>query len=218
MKSLVLLNFKNYPEALGNKALKLAKKVAKVKKADYQIALAPSMLTIKEIARKVSLPIFAQHTDHVTSGAHTGRICAEELRLIGVKGTLLNHSERKIPFNHLKEIVKLCKEKKLQVIICASNLTEIRKVIDFDPDYLAYEPKELIGGDLSITTAKPELLLEAIEMVKETNPRTKFLCGAGIRSKEDIGNALLLGANGVLISHAVVRSKNPKQFLESILL
>ena len=52
MKPLILINFKTYKESYGNKALELAKKIAKVKKNKYQIAVAPSLLTIKEIAKK----------------------------------------------------------------------------------------------------------------------------------------------------------------------
>ncbi|MBT4805267.1 triose-phosphate isomerase [Candidatus Woesearchaeota archaeon] len=218
MKPLILINFKTYKESYGNKALELAKKIAKVKKNKYQIAVAPSLLTIKEIAQKTNLTVFSQHTDLADLGAHTGRIPADELKAIGVKSTILNHSERKIPLKFLKEIVELCKNKKIVTVVCASTISEIKKIAVFHPNYIAYEPKEFIGGNISVTEAKPEIIVRAVEAVKYISPKTKVLCGAGIHSKEDLGHALLLGTEGVLIGHAVSKAKDPKKFLEEMLI
>jgi triosephosphate isomerase (TIM) len=218
MSHLVLINFKTYKETIADKALEVARKIAKVKNNKYTVGIAPSLLTIKEIAQKTDLSVFSQHTDHVELGSNTGRIPADELKKIGVKGTILNHSERKIPSKYLKNIIEKCRAKRLKTIVCASGISEMKKVLQFNPDYLAYEPKEFIGGNISVTEAKPDVILRAAEVIKEINPRTKLLCGAGIHSKEDLGHALLLGADGVLIGHAVSKAKDPKKFLEEMLL
>ena len=217
-KPLILINFKTYKESFGNKALDLARKISKVKKNKYQVAIAPSLLTIKEVAQKTKLTVFSQHTDDDELGAHTGAILASELKAIGVKGTILNHSERKVALPELKKIVKVCKLKKLKTVICASTISEIKKVAQLHPNYIAYEPKEFIGGNISVTEAKPEIVVRAVEVVKYLSPKTKVLCGAGIHSKEDLGHALLLGTEGVLIGHAVPKSKDPKKFLEEMLI
>lgn len=218
MKPFILINFKTYREATGRKALRLARELANVKRNKYEIAIAPSMLTLKEIADKTNLTVFSQHTDHASLGSFTGRISAEELIDIGVKGTILNHSERKIPLNFLGEIIGTCKKNGLKTVACASTLSEIKKITEFSPDYIAYEPKELIGREISVTEAKPEIIVEAVELIKGLNSKTKLLCGAGINSKEDLGQALLLGAKGVLISHAVIKAKNPEAFLAGMLI
>ena len=218
MKALVLINFKTYQESYGKKALALARSIAKAKSNGYDVAVAPSLLTTKEIVDKTKLKVFSQHTDHVNLGAHTGRIPAKELKKIGVNGTILNHSERKIPLKFLAEIIQSCKDNKLKTVVCASSLSEIKKIANFNPDYIAYEPKELIGGNLSVTEANPDIIVKAVDLVAEINPRIKILCGAGIHSKEDLGHALLLGTSGVLIGHAVPKSKDPKKFLEGMLL
>ena len=218
MKALILLNFKLYEESIAGKALDLAKKIAKAEKNGYEIIVAPSLLMMKEIVDKTKLPVFSQHTDHVELGAHTGRISAQELKRIGARGTILNHSERKVPMKYLTEIVDKCRKAKLKIVICASSLYELKKVLSLEPNYVAYEPKGLIGGDVSVTKANPDLIVEAVEIVKELSPYTKLLVGAGVHTKADVGQALLLGASGVLIGHAVPKSKNPKKFLEGMLL
>ncbi len=217
MKPLVLLNFKTYQEAAGKNALLLAKQLQKVHSKEYEIVVAPSILMLKEIADKTSLTVYSQHTDHATLGAYTGRIPAEELKAIGVKGTLLNHSERKIPLQYLGGIVENCKKHQLKTVVCASSLAEVRKVAELKPDFLAYEPPELIGGEISVTDAKPDVILKALEIVDQASPKTRLLCGAGVHSQQDVGQALMLGAKGVLIGHAVPKAKNPAKFLREML-
>ena len=218
MKALILLNFKIYKEASGDKALLLAKKLEKVRTNGYVLAVAPSLMTMKEIVDKTKLNVFSQHADHASLGAHTGRISPKELKQIGVKGTILNHSERKIPLKFLKEIIEDCKNNKLKTVVCASSLSEVKKIAQFQPDYIAYEPKELIGGEISVTESKPDIIVDAVEIVKDISPKTKVLCGAGVHGKEDLGHALLLGTYGVLIGHSVPKAKDPKKFLEGMLL
>ena len=61
-------------------------------------------------------------------------------------------------------------------------------------------------------------LTKAVELVKKISPKTRLLCGAGIHSKEDVGQSLLLGTEGILIGHAIPKAKNPKEFLEKMLI
>ena len=186
MKPLILLNFKTYPEAAGKKALALARKLEKVRSTKYDLVLAPSLLTAKDVAEKTALAVFSQHADLAELGAYTGKIPVEELKMIGVKGTILNHSERKIPLPILRKIVLLCKKHKLATVVCASSLAEAKLVAALTPEYLAYEPPELIGGNISVTKAKPEIIVKAVRIVKKISPKTKVLCGAGVRSKDDV--------------------------------
>jgi len=217
MKPLILLNFKTYPETVGKKALVLAKKLEKVTTKKYEVVIAPSLPTLEEVAVRTSLTVYAQHTDLAGLGAFTGKISAQELQKIGVKGTLLNHSERKIPFPILRKIHSDCKKKKLITVICASSLSEAKKVAKLKPDYLAYEPPELIGGEVSVTNAKPKVIVKAVELIHKVSAKTKVLCGAGVHSREDIQKALELGTQGALIGHAVPKAKDPAMFLRKLL-
>ncbi len=217
MKPLILLNFKTYPEALGKKGIALARKISHVKTKKYQIALAPTFPLLQEVVRlvsvrPVSLPVFAQHCDPVTSGAHTGSISLEELKAIGVQGTLLNHSERKVPLPILKKTVELCRQFRITTVVCASTLAEVKKITLLQPDYIAYEPAELIGGNVSVTKAKPGVIVKAVRASS-----VSMLCGAGIQGEEDISKAIQLGTKGVLIGHAVMQAKDPIKFLKRLL-
>ena len=213
MKPLILINFKVYPESTGEQGLKLAQRINSVKLSSNEIAIAPSLLMAQAVADRVSLPVFAQYADAVEVGAHTGSITAVELKRCGIEGVMLNHAEKRIPFSVLKKTVALCKKQRLRVLICAGSLGEIAKFIVLKPEFIAYEPKELIGGNISVTQAKPGVMAKAVVLAKGC----RLLCGAGVHSAEDVRTALRLGATGVLLSHAVVKARNPKKFLKELL-
>lgn len=213
---LLLINFKTYQEATGKKGIELARKIFSVRKKGWTIAVAPSTLDVKEIC-KLHGSVFAQHVDPQEYGAHTGQIAPLQLKKLGAKGTILNHSERKLSWKVLKQTMEECKKVKLRVVVCASTLAEVKKVASLHPDYIAYEPKELIGGKISVMSAKPFIIEKAVGLVRKISPVTKVLCGAGVHSREDVQKALELGAEGVLVAHAVVKAKNIKRFVGGLL-
>lgn len=225
LKPLVIINFKLYPEAVGKKSSVLAaqfsnefSKEYSKRSLNYSIAISPPTTMLGKIRELTSLSLFAQHADAVPLGAYTGHLSPEELKLINIQGAILNHSEKKIlDFQKLRKTIKLCRKYQRITVVCASSPAEIKKIAKLHPDYLAYEPPVLIGGNISVTKAKPEIITEAVAIVHKISPKTTVLCGAGIHSNKDLNKALQLGASGVLIGHAIAKAKDPLKRLKEIL-
>jgi len=217
MKPLILINCKTYEEVSGDKGILFAKKVARVKSAKYEVAIAPPQLLLREVCSAVTLPVFAQYVDYVEYGAHTGAIVAGEVKKAGAKGVILNHSEHKLTKERLAKTVELCRKQKLEIVICASTVAEVKKVALLKPEYIAYEPAELIGGEVSVTTARPGVISEVVDRVRKISLRTRVLCGAGVHSRDDLYMAIRLGASGVLLAHAIVKAKDPTAVLKRML-
>jgi len=218
MKPLVLINFKVYPEAIGKKGIILAQKINQVKSKKYSLGISPTLLDLVEIAKhrkEKHLLLFAQHSDANDLGAHTGSITLEELKAWKIQGVIINHSENRLNLKQIKTEIQKCKKFKMQSVVCASTLLEIKKIKTFRPDYIAYEPPALIGGNISVVSADPKVISAAAKLLKKS--KTRLLCGAGIQGREDLLQALKLGASGVLIAHAAVKAKDPKKFLERML-
>src|SRR5437867_3056637 len=182
----ILVNFKTFPEALGPKALALSKACAKVADATgASIVVAPAATDVARVAHEVRIPVFAQHVDAVEAGARTGWLPPEAALEAGAAGTLLNHSERKLPMRDLEAIVPRCEALGLEVVGCADDLAEAESIARLGAEYVAIEPPELIGGDVSGTRAKPEVVSGAVARVREVNPRGEGLCGAGGGAAKD---------------------------------
>ncbi len=217
MKPLILINCKTYAEVSGEKGIRFARKIATVRSSKYEIAVAPPLLLLREVAQKVHIPVFAQHVDSDEYGPHTGQILPAEVKEAGARGVILNHSERKLGFERLVESVKLCKKKGLEVVICASSVAEVKKVAKLKPEYIAYEPAALIGGDVSVVSAKPGVIGDVVKIVKRVSAQTRVLCGAGVHTREDLQTAIRLGAFGVLLAHAIVKARDPAMVLRKMM-
>ncbi len=206
----LILNFKNYPEILGAGALKLtlaAKKVGDETKVEMIIA-APTPF-VAFLATTGQVPVFSQTLGKGEVGKSTGALIPEAIKGAWATGVLLNHSEARIgDYEELKELVKKCQKLELKICVCIESPEEAKSVAKLHPDYIAIEPKELIGTGISISTAKPELISKTAEVLRKAGFRGKILCGAGITRKEDVGAALKLGAQGILVSSSVVKAEN----------
>ncbi len=208
-----IVNFKSYPNATGRNALTLAKVCEKVSHAaNVQIIICVQTADIPLVAKSVKIPVFAQNVDPYEAGAHTGWVLAENLKDCGAQGTLLNHSEHKLSMDVLKKSLLRAKTAHLLTIVCAENPEEARLVASLKPDGIAIEPKELIGGNISVSSAKPELIEQSVRAVSFV----PILCGAGIHSKDDVSKAMKLGVKGILVSSGVVNAVNPEKVLKEL--
>lgn len=210
---IIVTNFKAYDGASGEKALELAKIHEKVaRETGVNIAIAVQALDIRSIASQVSIPVFAQHVDPVQYGAFTGSLVPEAVRAAGAFGTLLNHSEKRLSFDMLRLSIERANKAGLFVILCAATPEEGHKFLSYQPDFIAVEPPELIGGDISVSTAQPEIIMKAVELIGEN----RLLVGAGVKNATDVRIAIELGASGVLLASGVTKAENPELVLQDL--
>lgn len=213
----LVVNFKAFSEALGAKGHRIAEACAKVtEETGASIAVAPATPDIASIAKSVRIPVLAQHVDSVDPGERTGWTPPEAILAAGAAGTLVNHSERKLSRQDLGAAVKRCADLGLEVVCCADDVVESERCAKLGPDFLAIEPPELIGGSVSVTTAKPEVISTAVDRVHAVNPHVRVLCGAGVKRRADVRRAIELGTAGVLVASGVVRAKNPATAVQDL--
>src|SRR3989338_4262538 len=212
---MIIINFKAYEEATGKRALSLAKSLEKeAKKHKIPLIICPQFTNIKEISKAVKIPVYAQHADPLESGAYTGFISMKSLKEAGAKGILLNHSEhrsKKLDLELLKRTISLAERLNLKTVVFARDIEEAKKIKKLNPRYLAIEPPELIGGKISVSEDKPELIKKSAKAIGK-----KLLVGAGIHKMEDVRVALELGASGVVVSSGIVKAKNPQKVLADL--
>jgi triosephosphate isomerase len=216
-KMLILINFKTYPEAFGEAGLKLAKICESVaKKYKVEIAVAPQLLDLEKICSAVKIPVFSQHVDAKEGEKNTGSVLPESIKKIGAKGSMLNHSEKRLKHEEIKMAIKLLSKNGLVSVCCTKDLNEAKKIAKLSPNFLAYEEPSLIASGRAISKVEPQKVKNFVSIVSKINPKVIPLCGAGISSAEDVKLAFELGTKGVIIASAIVKSKNPKPLLEEI--
>ncbi len=208
-KPVFVINCKAYENASGASLITLAKDLADVAAAKgVQLILCVPATEVRAVSSAVKIPIYAQHVDPVGPGAHTGMLTSALLLAAGASGTLLNHSEHRV--TTVTESVEAANRAGLPVILCVQDATEVKIYRNLSVQYIAVEPPELIGGDVSVCSARPELISASAKHEPD-----RLLVGAGVKNRADVEASLALGAHGVLIASGVVRAAKPKDaFLE----
>lgn len=214
---LVLVNFKCYLEATGNKGVQLARYADQVSaKFGVTVAVAPQAADLRLVSQQTKAPVFAQHVDPIKPGSHTGHVLVESVLEAGASGILVNHSERRLEASIIEDTITRARDLKLTTVVCANTSGIAAAVASLGPDMIAVEPPELIGSGVAVSKAKPEIITETVSKIRRINNDVTILCGAGITSGEDVKEALRLGTQGVLVASGVVKAKDQAAAIEDL--
>lgn len=214
----VIVNFKVYSQVEGEGALRLAKACAKVaEESGVSIAACPPMPELSLVAREAQVPVFSQNVNPRKPGSGTGYVTPSAVKAAGAFGTLVNHSENRQPAADVGTCVEMCHALGLCTCVCAESVDKARELAAFSPKMIAVEPPELIGGDVSVTTANPRIVQDTVAAVEAVDPKVSVLCGAGVKSGQDVRTAVDLGAKGVLLASGVVKAEDPESVLRDLI-
>jgi len=214
----IIVNFKAYREVEGSRTREIARICDDISsESGVSIAICPPMAHLADVVSLVNVPVLSQHVDPQTPGSHTGWVTPSMVKAAGARGTLINHSEHQISNEDISRCVGLCKESGLTTIVCADTAETARRLASILPDFIAVEPPELIGGDVSVTTAKPEVVSDAVEAVCSVDAGIDVLCGAGVKNGKDVRKAIQLGARGVLLASGVVKASSVEEALRDLI-
>jgi triosephosphate isomerase (TIM) len=207
----IVLNVKTYDQAIGNKVIEIAKIMEEVgKQTGVSMAISVQATDIYRVKNAVSIPVWAEHIDPISPGSHTGWTLPEAVKDAGAVGTLINHSEHRLTLAEIDACLSKANQTGLDNIVCTNNVATSKAAAALNPQFVAVEPPELIGGDISVTTADPDIVSGSVEAVKSVNKSVKVLCGAGVKNGKDVSKALELGSEGVLLASGVVKASDKK--------
>lgn len=162
--------------------------------AGVDVVLCPPFVSL-EAAVGEEWPIYAQNVHWADEGAFTGEISAAMLVELGVQGTLVGHSERRLYFGETNDTVQRRAEAALEaglaVIACVGETEEERergetqtvltRQVSAIPVHaalvIAYEPVWAIGTG---KTATPEMAQESHALIKSLHD-TRVLYGGSVK-------------------------------------
>ncbi|HIH06222.1 TPA: triosephosphate isomerase [Candidatus Thalassarchaeaceae archaeon] len=214
-EQLVVVNFKTYESAHGVAAEELASIMGQIETDARMIAVVSAFDLSAVVSMAPNLEIWTQHLDPINFGSNTGWLHPETAIQRGAKGTLINHAEHKVSIEHIAMLLDSVPEG-FTVCACAADIDEARALSALQPDYVAVEPPGLIGGEMSVTTADPEIVSGTARAIREISKDVGILCGAGIKNGQDVVKAIELGTSGVLLASGVTKVKDAKSALEDL--
>ena len=211
---LIVVNFKTYSTAMAQSADILGQHMANVETKARMVAVT-SAFDLSSVSSISGLEVWSQHLDPVGQGSHTGWLEPETAIARGASGTIINHAEHKVPLEHVEKLMAMLPDG-FPICACAADVEEARALAKLGPTFIAVEPPELIGGDISVTTADPAIVSDTVAAVKEVNPNVRVLCGAGVKNGQDVATAISLGAEGVLLASGVTKANDVQQVLSDL--
>ena len=215
-KPLIVVNFKTYQSASGESAEQLAKVMEQFVNRNYRMIAVVSAFDLSSISTNSDeLEVWSQHLDPVGKGSHTGWLEPDLAIQRGAVGTIINHAEHKVTLEHVKDLMAMLPEN-FPICACAADVGEAIALAKLGPTFIAVEPPELIGGDISVTSADPSIVSNTVAAVKSTNPNVRVLCGAGVKNGADVKMAIELGAEGVLLASGVTKASDVNSVLDDL--
>jgi triosephosphate isomerase len=213
----IVLNVKTYAEATGNTAFEIATIMDKIAdETGVSMAICVQATDITKCVEKINIPVFAEHIDPIKPGSHTGWTLPEAVKSAGAIGTLINHSEHRLILADIDVCITRAKDLGLDHIVCTNNVATSKAAAALSPNFVAVEPPELIGGDISVTTANPDIISKSVEAVRNIDPNIKVLCGAGVKNGRDVAKSIELGAHGVLLASGVVKASDKESVIRDL--
>lgn len=208
MQPLIVVNFKTYATAMGQKAVDLAQAMERASKDHVRMIAVVSAFDLHAVKQAApSLEVWSQHLDPVGQGSFTGWLQPENAIERGAQGTIINHAEHKVDIEHVQQLMQQLPDE-FPMCACAADVDEAHRLADLGPSFIAVEPPELIGGDISVTTADPAIVSDTVNAVRAINPQVRVLCGAGVKDGKDVKTAVELGAHGVLLASGVTKASD----------
>jgi len=203
----LIVNFKNYPEIMGEGSVRLAQAIQRVSDTvNIEVIVAPPMPMLALVASKTKVQVYSQTVSSKRGDKTTGEILPEAVKAAGATGTILNHSESRRSPSELRKLVPRLTSMGMGVCLCSQTAGEAARLAALEPKYLAIEPPELIGSGIAVSQARPELVQRTVTGVRRVGYEGEILCGAGIVSGEDVTRAVELGVDGVLVASSVVKA------------
>lgn len=208
MQPLIVVNFKTYATAMGQKAVNLAQAMERASRDHVRMVAVVSAFDLHAVKQAApTLEVWSQHLDPVGQGSFTGWLQPQNAIEQGARGTIINHAEHKVEIGHVQQLMQQLPDE-FPMCACAADVQEAHRLAELGPTFIAVEPPELIGGDISVTTADPAIVSDTVNAVRAINPHVRVLCGAGVKDGKDVKTAVELGAHGVLLASGVTKASD----------
>jgi len=200
----------------GDDVLSLARAAdAASKKYNVDVIFTAPFLELRRVVEATEhIFVFAPHMDPIVPGRGVADILPESLVAAGVKGVVLNHSEKPLSLSVLAQSIRRADEVGLATIVFADAAAESAAVAQLKPNIIVSEPIGLIGTG---RTSDPAYISAAIRAVKDVNPSIFVLQGAGISSGQDVYRVIRAGAEATGASSGIAKAKDRAAMVDEMI-
>lgn len=149
MKTIILNHKMNlYYDELNNY-------IERINNIEKNIIIAPSNIYLLEFIKKCKHKISSQDVCYIEEGNYTSKVSWHQMKSIGIKYSIIGHSEKVEDINKTNLKLKICLENNIRPILCFGLNNELTTTIDIltkdieniDNIIFAYEPENNINKE-----------------------------------------------------------------------
>lgn len=200
----------------GEELLKLAREIDRIAiRYDVDIIVTPQYTDIRLLAENTErILVFAQHMDCLPVGRGLGSVLPEAVKAAGAVGVMLNHAEKPLDRETLRQTIARADAVGLGTIVCADTLADITEIAQMGPNLMVAEPTALIGtGQMS----DMDYVQDTIAAVNRIDPRIMVLQGAGISNGDDVYRVIRAGAYATGSTSGILKAPDPAAMAEEMI-
>ena len=191
--------------------------------ATVDLYLAPAFTILPAVCSAVrntrNINVLAQNVHHRLTGAYTGEVSSLMLRELGVAGSIIGHSERRITCAENDELINAklhtCLQQGLTPVLCVgeteaqrsdyravlqSQVTAALHGVDISKVMIAYEPVWAIGSGNTASNQQIQAVHTYLHSITTTN--TRILYGGSVNAKNAHSLLNIAEVDGVLVGGA----------------
>lgn len=182
--------------------------IDKINKQENNLIIAPSNIYLLEFIKKCKHQIASQDICYIEEGNYTSKVSWHQIKSIGIKYSIIGHSEKNEDINKTNLKLITCLENNIKPILCFGNngnpITLIEKltenIINIQDIIFAYEPIGNINKEnINIDKIKKDIKLINEYLSNKYQIKPTILYGGGI-NKENINEIYNLEElDGILI-------------------
>lgn len=197
--------------------------INRINKLPYNLIIAPSNIYLLEFINKSKHKISSQDICYIEEGNYTSKVSWHQLKSIGIKYSIIGHSERNEETSKTNLKLKTCLDNNIKPILCfgkeedsISLLDKITKdITSINNIIFAYEPiVNINNSNINLEKIKQDLDIIYNYLLNKYQTKPTLLYGGGI-TKENINEIYHIDKiQGILIGSI---SANIKE-IENILL
>ena len=182
--------------------------IEKINQQKINLIIAPSNIYLLEFIKRCKHQISSQDICYIEEGNYTSKVSWHQMKSIGIKYSIIGHSEKNEDINKTNLKLKACLENNIKPILCFGNnenpITLIEKLTkninDIKEIIFAYEPINNINREyINIDKVKEDIKLIYQYLINKYQIKPTILYGGGI-NKDNINEIYnLKELDGILI-------------------
>lgn len=205
---------KNY--IYGDDVLELAIAADKAaKKYDIDVIFMVPYTEIRRVRENTDrILVFAPYMDTLRPGRGVADVLPEALKAAGAQGVMVNHVERPMSLQQVRQTIERAKELDLLTFACADTIAETKAIAMLGPDIINPEEADMIGsGNIS----GMGYVTATIDAVKEINPDILVEQAAGISNGQQVYDYIYAGSEAAGAASGIVGADDPIAMVDEMI-